>query len=495
MTPSSGLETIPIVLAGGSGSRLWPLSRENSPKQFVSPESGLSLLEETVSRVQSINAERLIVIGAEEYEFQIAHNLGSMPPQTTILLEPVARDTALAVAIGALYAAKISPENTDLSSRNVIGGKSDPLVLVCPSDHHVGDQEAFVRTINSAVNVAADGNIVVFGVIPTEPSSLYGYLIPGEYIDSRGRKVVRFVEKPSMVEANRILSGEGALWNAGIILTHASTLLEAYASSAADILDSAENAITHADVKTNGKSKTVRFETKAFTQARSQSIDYAVMENFKKLAVFPLECGWSDLGSWKSFRQLNGDPDDSGNSVFGRGFPIDTMNTHIHARSRAVVSLGVRDLTIVETKDVVLISTDEALENLKNVVSFLKTNNLSEAVSGDRVFRPWGWFDVILEGEKFKIKSFVIKPRSRLSLQSHEHRSEHWVVVRGKIEVTLGNDVKTLCEDESAFIPKRTVHRAANVSDTEAEVIEIQFGEHISEDDILRIEDDYWRGK
>ena len=484
---------VPIILAGGRGSRLWPLSRAGNPKQFISGTSGCSLLEETVSRVGSINAERLIVIGAEEHEFQIAHNLGPMPPLTAILLEPVARDTALAVAIGTLHAVKTSSENTDLSSRDVIGGKPDPLVLVCPSDHHVRDQEAFVRAINSAVNVAADGNIVVFGVIPTEPSSLYGYLIPGEYIDGRGRKVVRFVEKPSMVEANRILSGEGALWNAGIILSRASTLLEAYASSAADILDDAENAVTHADVNSNGKGTTVRFDVKAFTQARSQSIDYAVMESFKKIAVFPLECGWSDLGSWKSFRQLNGDPDDSGNSVFGRGFPIDTSNTHIHARSRAVVSLGVRDLTIVETKDVVLVSTDEALENLKNVVSFLKTNNVGEAVSGGRVFRPWGWFDVILEAEKFKIKSFVIKPRSRLSLQSHEHRSEHWVVVRGEIEVTLGNDVKTLCENESVSIPKGAVHRAANVSDAEVEIIEIQFGEHISEDDILRMEDDYGR--
>ncbi|MBX3609115.1 MAG: mannose-1-phosphate guanylyltransferase/mannose-6-phosphate isomerase [Hydrogenophaga sp.] len=463
----------PVVLCGGSGTRLWPLSRQSLPKQFVPLVGDKSLLRLTLERLAWCGAPA-VCVASEDHRFLVADEMERARQPGTVILEPVARNTAAAMALAALHCA------------------DDALLLFCPSDHHIPDASAFADTVRQGVAAARAGAIVTFGVVPTFPSTAYGYIEEGEVRSDGSRRVARFIEKPQAAAAQQMLLKGGVLWNAGIFLATASTLKGALRRHAPDILSVCEQAMANARTESLSGLQFVRPDADTFGACRSQSIDYAVMEPHDNVAVVPFQGRWSDVGSWNAVADL-APADGEGNRVRGMGHALHSRNTFIHAPHRPVVALGTQDLLIVDTPDALLVAQRDHAEKVKDVVAHLANNAVPEAATHRRVARPWGWYDSIDMGDRFQVKRIGVKPGASLSLQKHHHRAEHWIVVRGTAEVTRGEDVFLMSENQSTYIPIGEVHRLHNPGKMELEMIEVQSGAYLGEDDIVRLEDRYGR--
>jgi len=464
----------PVILCGGSGTRLWPISRKAFPKQFVPLIEGKSLLALTLERVSTFCSSAsggVVCVGAEDHRFLISDAMAEARVSGTVILEPCARNTAAAMALAALNART-----------------ANQLLLFCPADHHIPDVAAFAATVKNASACAEQGAIVTFGVVPTFPSTGYGYI---EWADARadgGRAVKRFIEKPNAQFAQELLLAGKVLWNAGIFLCTARTLLAAMEQHAPDILSQCRQAM--AAPEPDGSF--LRPLAPPLETCRSESIDYAVMERHANVAVFPFQALWSDVGSWNAVADMF-PSDDRGNRVEGQGVTVNATNTFIHAPFRRVVALGTEDLVIVDTPDALLVARRTHAEQVKSVVAELEARGNPEAVSHRKVSRPWGSYDSIQEGARFQVKRIVVKPSASLSLQKHYHRAEHWIVVRGTAEVTRGSETFLLSENQSTYIPLGEVHRLHNPGKTPLEMIEVQSGSYLGEDDIVRLDDNYGR--
>ncbi len=476
---------VPVILCGGSGTRLWPLSRAGFPKQFLVLSGTTSLFQQAVARVNNLSAsdislgETLIVTG-EEHRFLALDQLREMKGvKTTLLLEPVARNTAPALALAALQATESG---------------QDPILVVTPADHAVTDTDAFTHALQSAVRTAANGSIVILGIQPDRPETGYGYIkvMPNAKAPSSHLTVESFVEKPNLDTAMRYLAEGSYFWNAGVFVLKASTWLKALAHFRPDIASATYAAWSGKTVD----APFVRPDKIAFAAIPSESIDYAVMEKCPG-SQFPnqmvaLDAGWNDLGAWDAVWQV-GQQDAKGNVAQGDVLIADTNNTFIHASSRLVSVVGVNNLVIVETADAVLVADRSQSQNVKEIVSMLNARQRAELTLHRKVHRPWGWYDSIDEAERFKVKRIQVKPGASLSLQKHHHRAEHWIVVNGTAEVTCGDKVVLLTENQSTYIPLGELHRLKNPGSIPLEIIEVQSGSYLGEDDIVRFEDTYGR--
>ncbi len=456
----------PVVLCGGSGTRLWPLSRKALPKQFAPLIGSKSLLQLTLERLKALNPS-ITCVASEEHRFLVRESIEAAGVQGRQLLEPVARNTAAAMALAAL------------------SSQPEALLLFAPADHHIPDVQQFAATVREGVPAALAGQIVTFGVVPSFPSTAYGYIRQGYALDGApdgaARRVAAFIEKPDAARAQQFLLAGNHLWNAGIFLVQASVLVEALAQHAPDILEDCRLAVACPQIDGDF----VRVERAAFERCRSQSIDYAVLEAHADVAVVPFQGTWSDVGSWNSVAALHpADADD--NRINGQGFPIGARNTFVHAPNRPVVALGTQDLLIIDTADALLVAHRDCAEQVKDVVSLLTARSQRQATLHRRVPRPWGAYDSIDEGERFAVKRLTVKPGAKLALRMHHHRSEHWVVVQGTARVTRDDQVMLVKENESIYIPQGVVYRLENPGKTLLEVVEVQTGGYLGEDDIVR---------
>ncbi len=464
--------TTPVILCGGSGTRLWPLSRKALPKQFVPLVGDKSLLQLTLERAAALNPAqpKAVCVASEDHRFFVQEAMDRAGVAGAIVLEPVARNTAAAMALAALRA------------------EPAELLLFCPADHHIPDAQAFAAMVRAGEPAAQAGAIVTFGVMPSFPSTAYGYIAQGVTDVGGTRHVARFIEKPDADKAAALLLQGDVLWNAGIFLCRADALLTALAMHAPDILSSCHIALTAPQVD----GRFVRPERQAFEACRSQSIDYAVMEPHDRVVVVPFHGAWSDVGSWNAVATLT-PADEAGNRVQGPGLALQSRHTYIHADQRPVVALGTQDLLIIDTPDALLVAAADMAEQVKDVVAALEKKGLPQATQHRRVARPWGWYDSIDMGERFQVKRIGVKPGAALSLQKHHHRAEHWIVVKGTGRITRGSEVFLLTENQSTYIPIGEVHRLENPGTMELEMIEVQSGSYLGEDDIVRLEDVYGR--
>ena len=462
---------IPLIMCGGAGTRLWPASREGRPKQFLPLFGAHSTFQDTINRVldPALFARPIIVTNAQ-YRFLVAEQLAEIGAAADILLEPVRRDSGPAIAGGAAYAVKRA---------------DNPIVVALAADHVISDPASFVKACRLAAN-AAD-RIVTFGVYPTRPATEYGYILPGTSIGGDIFAVDKFVEKPDETTAERYLK-EGYLWNSGNFMFRADLLLAEYEKfepqSCAATLAAVERAGTDLGF--------ITLENESFARAEAKSIDYAVMERTKQAAVMPVSYGWSDVGSWQAVWELS-DRDKLDNFAHGSVVFVDSHGCHVMSDKHLVALLGVENLVVVSTADAVLVARRENGEGLRRLVQQLK--KVAPAVTEEhlKVHRPWGSYQAIDNGPRFQVKRIVVKQGGRLSLQAHHHRAEHWIVVRGTARVTIGDETKTIHENESTYIPIGARHRLENPGKIDLELIEVQTGSYLGEDDIVRIEDDYRR--
>ena len=459
----------PVILCGGSGTRLWPLSRKSFPKQFVPLIGNKSLLQLTLERV-SLLSNTVICVASDEHRFLVAEAMQASQVQGKVLLEPVARNTAAAMAIAALCA------------------KPEDLLLFCPSDHHIPDAAAFALMVKQGVAAALAGAIVTFGISPTFPSTAYGYILRGSVRSDGAFNVDGFSEKPAQDKAEALLLSGSALWNAGIFLCSAQTLLHALQQHAPDILESCKPAMQAAEHDGNF----VRPQQQAFESCRSESMDYAVMEHHANVAVLPFAGAWSDVGSWNAVAELT-DADTHGNRIDGQGLALNASNTYVHAPHRPVVVLGTQDLLVIDTPDALLVAHKDHVEQVKQVVARLDADKISQSIQHRKVARPWGTYDSVDVGARHQVKRITVRPGAKLSLQMHHHRAEHWIVVKGTALVTRGEEEILLTENQSTYIPLGTKHRLENPGKTDLELIEVQSGSYLGEDDIVRFEDTYGR--
>lgn len=463
---------IPVVLSGGSGTRLWPMSREHYPKQLLALSGGgETMLQTTLLRASGLEGlSAPIVVCNEGHRFLVAEQLrrlGTEAPE--IILEPVGRNTAPAIALAAHAAVARA-------------GAQDALLLVLPADHVIADEAAFRRAVAEALPLAASGRLVTFGIVPQGPETGYGYIVPGP-----ANAITRFVEKPVRVVAEGLIR-EGALWNSGMFLFSASRYLEALTVHAPDIAEVCERAWRGA--KTD--SDFIRPDAAIFSACRSDSIDYAVMEKVEGAAVVPLDAGWSDVGSWSSLHEAL-ERDDSGNALRGDVIAEDTSDTLVISESRLVATVGLKGHVVVETKDAVLVAPKDRVQDVKAVVARLKAEGRSEHALHREVHRPWGSYESIEQGPEYQVKRIVVKPGAAISLQLHHHRSEHWIVVAGRARITRGDEVFDLEANQSTYIPLGTKHRMENIGSEPLQIIEVQSGSYLGEDDIVRFDDRYGR--
>jgi mannose-1-phosphate guanylyltransferase/mannose-6-phosphate isomerase len=460
----------PVVLCGGSGTRLWPLSRKTLPKQFAPLIGDKSLLQMTLERLCSLNSN-ITCIASEDHRFLVREAVEKAGATGRQILEPMARNTAAAMAAAALLADR------------------DDLLLFAPADHHIPDTPLFAQTVRRGVDAALAGHIVTFGVAPTFPSTAYGYIEAGAVsADGCSRAVVRFVEKPTAAVAESLILHGGYSWNAGIFLVRAGTLISALQAHAPDILLACQRAT--AAVFSEGSFD--RLDAEAFQACRSDSIDYAVLEKQQNIAVVKFEGAWSDVGSWNAVATLHPE-DGTGNRLSGKASTLRSRNTFIHAPYRPVVALGTDDLIIVDTPDAVLVAKADCAEQVGDVVRMLALAGHAEATEHRRVVRPWGAYDRLDFGDRFQVKRLTVNPGGKLSLQMHHHRAEHWIVVRGTARATCDGQVSLVRENESIYLPSGAIHRLENPGKTMLEVIEVQTGSYLGEDDIVRFDDTYGR--
>lgn len=466
---------VPVILCGGSGTRLWPLSRTIHPKQLLPLVNDKSMLQNTLSRVQGLlNDSHPLVICNQEYRFLVAEQLRDMGISTSdIFLEPEGRNTAPAVTIAALH-----------SSRE----EQDPILLVMPADHIITDTAEFEASIKAGAELAGRGYLVTFGVVPTKPETGYGYILKGDHLSSsQGFAVQRFVEKPDVIAAQRYIDSGDYLWNSGLFLFRASTFLQAMRRFAPDIYAASEKAASQIIIDLDY----YRLNDQ-FLSIRSESIDFAVMEKADNIAVVPLKSDWSDVGSWDVLWQIS-EKDAHGNVTRGQVYTDRVSNSYLRADKRLLAVMGLSDIAVVETADAVLIAHKDNCQDIKTLVNALKSDNREEVNAHHCVYRPWGHYDSLSKTDHYQIKHIVVKPGAKLSLQRHQHRSEHWVIIKGKATVTRGEERFELTENESVYIPAQTIHRIENNTLMPLHLIEVQTGTYLGEDDIVRFEDIYGR--
>lgn len=463
---------VPVILSGGSGTRLWPLSREAYPKQFLPLVTDDTMLQATWKRVFSIAGAAPIVVANQEHRFMAAEQLREckVVPQA-LILEPIGRNTAPAIAIAALQA---------------LAKADDALLLVLPSDHVVRDDSAFHTAVKHAAAAAETGKLVTFGVVPTTAETGYGYIKAGNAGETV-REVERFVEKPDLATAQHYLASGDYFWNSGMFLFKASRYLAELEALRPEILSACRAALDQAARDDDF----IRLDADAFASCPSDSIDYAVMEKTADAAVVALDAGWSDVGSWSALWEVS-DKDADGNACHGDVIALDCKNSYAYG-SRLIAMVGLEDVVVVETDDAVFVGHKDRVQDVKEVVGRIKREGRSEAAAHRKVYRPWGAYDSIDNGARFQVKRITVKPGATLSLQMHHHRAEHWIVVSGTAEVTRGDDVLLLTENQSTYIPLGVTHRLKNPGKLPLELIEVQSGSYLGEDDIVRFEDQYGR--
>ena len=464
---------VPVILSGGSGTRLWPLSREAYPKQFLPLVGSSTMLQATWERVAPLASGPALVVANNEHRFMVAEQLrqiGCNP--SAVLLEPTGRNTAPAIAVAALQA---------------IANGADPLLLVLPSDHVIRDAKAFREAVTRAATAAEAGKLVTFGIVPTGPETGYGYIKAGT--GEGVQPVEQFVEKPDMETAKRYVDAGTYYWNSGMFLFKASRYLEELGRLQPQMLAACKAALEAA----GHDEDFVRLDKEAFAACPSDSIDYAVMEKTDAAAVLPLDVGWNDVGSWAALWEV-AEQDGEGNAHHGDVISFGCRNTLAWGDGRLVALLGLEDVVVVDTDDTVLVAHKDRVQEVKEIVSQLKAQGRSEANLHRKVYRPWGAYDSIDMGDRHQVKRITVKPGAALSLQMHHHRAEHWIVVSGTAEVTCGDKVLLLTENQSTYIPLGVTHRLRNPGKLPLELIEVQSGSYLGEDDIVRFEDVYGRG-
>jgi mannose-1-phosphate guanylyltransferase/mannose-6-phosphate isomerase len=471
------MQIIPVILSGGSGTRLWPLSRKQYPKQYLPLAGDNTMLQETILRLDGLDnlADPIIVCNAD-HRFLVAEQcqqIGIKDP--AILLEPVGRNTAPAIAAAALQSLKYSDDST---------------LLVLSADHVIQDVEAFHQAINIAGNQAQEGKLAIFGIVPTEANTGYGYIKSSKESGNGAHKVEEFVEKPDLKAAQTYLEQGNYLWNSGMFMFKADVLIDELTTYSSDIVNSVNNAINNATQDLDF----IRLDKQAFESSPSDSIDYALMEKSDNVVVVPLDAQWNDIGAWSALYAI-GTKDSQGNVIKGDVITQGTTNTYINADHHMVAAIGVDNLIIIDTPDATFIATQDKAQEVKSIVESLQASGRCESNAHRKVYRPWGWYDSIESGEHFQVKRLHVKPGAKLSLQMHHKRAEHWIVVSGTATVTNGEQTFGLEKGESTYIPLGVTHGLENATNELLEIIEVQSGTYLGEDDIIRFEDMYGRIK
>jgi mannose-1-phosphate guanylyltransferase len=458
-----------VIMAGGSGTRLWPLSRADHPKQFLKLHGSDTMLQSTMKRLDDLEISSTVTICNEEHRFFVAEQLREVDKLGAIILEPIGRNTAPAIALAAL--------TTD----------DDPLLLVLAADHVIKDQAAFTNAVNNAVPLAASGKLVTFGIVPNEAHTGYGYIKIGSR-EGSGFVVDRFVEKPSSNVAREYIESGSYLWNSGMFLFKASRYLEELKKFRSDIYKSCEAAVD----KLESDLDFLRVDKELFSECQSDSIDYAVMEKTEDAVVVPMDAGWSDIGSWSSLWDVS-DKDKKGNVTEGDVILHNAKDCYVKSGDRLVAAVGLNDLVVVDTKDALMVAHKDSVQDAKLIAQKLKLDERSEWELHREVYRPWGKYDSIDSGEGYQVKRITVKPGAKLSVQMHHYRAEHWIVVSGCAKVTNGEQTFLLSENESTYIPVGVTHALENPGKVNLELIEVQSGSYLGEDDIVRFEDKYGR--
>jgi mannose-1-phosphate guanylyltransferase len=465
---------IPVILAGGAGSRLWPLSRQLNPKQFLPLTDDRTMLQATLSRLKGLDVEVPLVVCNDEHRFLVAEQLRAIGVDNAqILLEPVGRNTAPAIALAAMSAMQ----------RNL-----EAVLLVLAADHVLKDEQAFRDSVNTAISFAEDGKLVTFGVTPTGPETGYGYIRAGVELGRGVAELDEFIEKPSVDLAQAYIKAGGYTWNSGMFLFRADRYLQELGSWRPDILGACEAAMEQA----SSDLTFTRVKEDAFRVCASESVDYAVMEKTDSAVVVEMDAGWSDIGSWSALWD-NESKDEQGNAVKGDVILNDVSGSLVRAEDRLVALVGVDNLVVVETKDAVLVADKNNVQDVKKIVEVIQSDGRHEHMNHREVYRPWGVYDSVDSGERYQVKRITVKPGAKLSLQMHHHRAEHWIVVSGTARVTNGDEHYLVSENQSTYIPVGQVHCLENPGVIPLELIEVQSGSYLGEDDIVRLKDQYGR--
>ena len=465
------MQIIPVILSGGSGTRLWPLSRKQHPKQYLSLADEQTMLQATIQRLQGLeNLAVPIVICNQEHRFLVAEQLQQINiEKPTIILEPEGKNTAPAIAAAAHYI-------------------KDGLMLVLPADHIIQDIQAFHQTIKIAIKQAEQDKLTTFGITPTEPNTGYGYIEKFSEMEDHACKIKRFVEKPNLKTAKQYLEDGNYLWNSGMFLFTAQNYLKELNKYNPQISESCKQAVE----KAKQDYDFLRLDPTAFSESPADSIDYAVMEKTENAVVVPLDAEWNDIGNWSALYQI-GEKDKNNNVIKGNAITTETSNSYINANHHMIATIGVDNLIIVDTADATLVASKDKTQQVKQIVEQLQQQNRTEEQLHRKVYRPWGWYDTIDNGHRFKVKRICVNPGATLSLQKHYHRAEHWIVVKGTAKITNGEQKELLNENQSTYIPIGTSHRLENPGKLPLEMIEVQSGGYLGEDDIERLEDHYGR--
>ena len=473
---------IPIILCGGSGSRLWPLSRESYPKQYLSlcSNDNKTLLQHTAERlIGLINSRNPILICNEEHRFLVAEQMKEINIKpSAIILEPFGRNTAPAIALGAIKALSI---------------EKNPNLLILSSDHNIKDEKKFLRVIEKGIPYIDSGSFVTFGIFPTSPETGYGYIRakkPLDHFEIKGEKISQFIEKPNLETAKSFIKDNRYLWNSGIFLFNANMILEEINKFNPQIIDSCSKSMQENLVDLDFQ----RIEKNHFKLCPNISIDIAVMEKTQKGTVLPLSVGWSDIGSWKSVWEAS-EKDNDCNYIKGNVILRDSNNCYVRSENRLIAGIGIENLVIIETNDAILILDKDKSQEVKYIVQYLKNNNIKEGIENKKILRPWGSYNSLVNENTWKVKLIEVKPKECLSLQLHKYRSEHWVVVQGIAEIEVDNKKFTLYPNQSTYIPVGSKHRLSNPGANILSIVEIQSGSYLGEDDIIRFEDKYGRLK